>query len=142
MLTDQLTKSQFIVEVLNRDVNNIYRAQLLMAQHNIQLTGKELKTTRRRGGKIGSRSGSLIRALQNPQYQIYGKDGRFQLEAIIPTHARFLDMKRRHNWRIYNRQVWGILYRNSMLDIKYGYKKGIQDTVGRTLTEAFKTARK
>ena len=38
---------------------------------------------------------------------------------------------------IYNQQVWGILYRNAMLDIKYGYKRRLHDHVGDALRAAF-----
>ena len=41
-----------------------------------------------------------------------------------PLYIRFLDMKKHGNYGIYNRQVWGILWNNSLQTIKYGYGKG------------------
>ncbi len=43
MITEEMTKSQFIVEVLQRDVKNIYLAQLLIAEKNIRLQGQDLQ---------------------------------------------------------------------------------------------------
>jgi len=137
MVTEQMTKSEFVVEVLNRDVENIYRAQLLIAEKNIRLQGASLKAVKRSGKKIGERSGQLKNALQNPQYNIAGIDGKFQVQAYIPLQVRFLDMKHLGNWMIYNRQVWGILYRNSLIDIKYRYWDNIRNSVGEALRDAF-----
>ena len=142
MLTEQITKSQFVVEVLNRDIANIYKAQLLIARHNIRLTGTDLKQVKRAGPKMGERKGKLISSLASPKYAIFGRDGKFQAEASIPIHTRFLDMKKHGNWMIYNRQVWGILYRNAMLDIKYGYKRRLHDHVGDALRAAFESTKK
>jgi hypothetical protein len=67
MITDQMIKSQFIVEVLNRDVQNIFKAQQLVAEQNTRLQGKDLKRVKGRG-RIGERSGALLSALQNPKF--------------------------------------------------------------------------
>lgn len=142
MITENLTKSQFIVEILNRDVKNIYRAQMLIAQHNVRLTGKNLKETKRSGKKLSERSGRLYESLSSPSYKIVGVNGNFDVDASLPLHTRFLDMKDHGNWMIYNRQVWGILYNNSQRDIKYGYGKQIHDNVGDALEKAFTNAQK
>lgn len=137
MVTEQMIKSEFVVEVLDRDVENIYGAQLLIAEKNIRLQGASLKAVKRSGKKIGERSGQLKNALQNPQYNIAGIDGKFQVQAYIPLQVRFLDMKHLGNWMIYNRQVWGILYRNSLIDIKYRSGDNIRNSVGEALRDAF-----
>jgi hypothetical protein len=46
-------------------------------------------------------------------------------------------MKRLGNWKIYNRQIWGILYSNALKDIKQRYGEYIGDTVGDALRDAF-----
>jgi len=139
MVTEQMTKSQFVVEVLNRDIDNIYSAQLLIAEKNIRLQGASLKQVKRSGNKIGTRSGELLEALRDPDYSIAGVDGKFQVQAYIPLQARFLDMRHLGNWMIYNRQVWGILYRNSLIDIKYRYGDQIWNQLGSALHDAFST---
>lgn len=137
MITDQFTKTQFVVEVLNRDITNIYRAQQLIVEKNIRLTGKNLKEKKRSGTKIGTRSGRLLESLQNPQFAIAAGSGKLQAQSYIPLHARFLDMKEKGNWMIYNRQVWGILYGRSIIDVKYGYGEQLRDTLGEALNQAF-----
>jgi len=46
-------------------------------------------------------------------------------------------MKKFGNRKIYNRQVWGILYNNALKDIKFNYGQAISDVVGEKLREAF-----
>ena len=70
MISDKFTRQQFIVQVLERDVRNIYKAQLAIAQQNIYVEGKQLKVKKRPGAKIGVRSGALLESLQNPDYLI------------------------------------------------------------------------
>lgn len=137
MVTGQMTKTEFVVQVLNRDVKNIYKAHQLIAEKNTRLEGKDLKEVKRQGSRIGSRSGHLLESLRNPNYSVTGIDGQFQVQAYIPLYLRFFDMKHLGNWMIYNRQVWGILYNNSMLEIKYGYGDQVRDIIGSALRDAF-----
>jgi len=144
MISDNITKQDFIIQVLERDIRNIYKAQLVIAQQNIYISGKELKETKRRGAKIRVRSGALLKSLENPDFMIQAQGEKFIVSAGIVKHMRFLDMKRisskgkeYDNWKIYNRQVWGILYNNALKDIKYNYGKEIADRVSEALHEAF-----
>ncbi|MDR1370990.1 MAG: hypothetical protein LBJ72_12845 [Dysgonamonadaceae bacterium] len=139
MISDKLTKTQFVVNVLKRDIENIYTAQRLIAQKNIYISGRDLKKTKRRGVKIGERSGSLLRSLENPDYFIQANNGHFVISAGIVRNMRFLDMKHLGNRKIYNRQVWGILYNNSLPEIRSGYGQELFDTVGEALKKAFST---
>ncbi|EOA52049.1 hypothetical protein HMPREF1214_04873 [Bacteroides sp. HPS0048] len=50
---------------------------------------------------------------------------------------RFMDMKRVGNWQIYNRQVWGILYNNTINAVRYEYGKQVRDQIYARLTNAF-----
>jgi len=137
MISDNITKQDFIVQILERDVRNIYKAQLVIAQQNIYLSGKQLKVTRRRGAKIGVRSGALLKSLENPDFLIQAQGDKFIVSAGIVRHMRFIDMKKFGNRKIYNRQVWGILYNNALKDIKFNYGQAISDVVGEKLREAF-----
>ena len=138
MITDQMTKSQFVVDTLNRDVQNIFKAQQLIVEKNTRLQGKDLKKVQGRG-RIGSRSGRLLASVQNPKHNIVGINGSFQLEAYVPLHMRFLDMKRIGNWKIYNRQIFGILYRNSMRSIRFGYGRDMHDILSNELDKALES---
>ncbi|MDR0541606.1 MAG: hypothetical protein LBH19_05265 [Dysgonamonadaceae bacterium] len=136
MISDNITKQDFVVRVLERDVKNIYKAQLLIAQENAYVSGRELKLTKRKGKTIGVRTGSLSESLRNPDYVIQAEGEKFIISAGIVKHMRFLDMKEHGNWKIYNRQVWGILYNNSLKDIRYNYGNSIADYIGDLLHNA------
>lgn len=137
MISDNITKSQFVVQVLERDIENIYKAQLLIARRNIYIKGKQLKKIKRKNTLIGERTGSLLESLENPNYKIQLQGNKLIVTAGIVKHMRFLDMKHLGNRMIYNRQVWGILYNNSLKEIKYGYGQHLHDLVGEALQKAF-----
>ena len=40
----------------------------------------------------------------------------------VPLYIRFLDMKRKGNWQIYNRQIWGIMYHDVRSRIRYEFQ--------------------
>lgn len=58
MITEKITKQGFIIQVLERDIKRIFAAELAIATENIYIEGKALKIKKRRGSKIGIRSGS------------------------------------------------------------------------------------
>ena len=133
----QLNEDEFIRQVLERDIRTIFRAQYLIVSKNVYLRGKTLAVKKRRGATIGSRSGALEQALAEPSFAIRSEGEQFIAAAEYPLHIRFLDMKRKGNWQIYNRQVWGILYNNALQDIRFKYGEDIHDRVGEALHEAF-----
>lgn len=137
MTSNAIIKRDWIISVLNRDVQNIYRSMLLIAQRNIYISGKDLTAKRKRGGVIRRRTGALEDSLANPEYSINSNGAQFNVTAKIVLHERFLDMKRHGNRKIYNRQVWGILYNNALPDIKFNVGKTVADSVGSALQRAF-----
>ena len=60
MISENISKQGFIIQVLERDIRNIYKAQLAIAQKNIYVEGRALQVKKRPGTKIGIRSGSLL----------------------------------------------------------------------------------
>ena len=52
MITQNITKQDFMVNVIERDIKNIYRAQLLIAQKDIYIEGKQLKIVKNKRGSI------------------------------------------------------------------------------------------
>lgn len=138
MITEQMSKTEFVIEILNRDMQNINKAQLNIATKNEYLEGKELKTRKRRGKTIADSNAGIVDSLRNPNYTIIASGDSFRIEANVLKKLRFYDMKHLGNWRIYNRQVWGILYNNSLIDIKYRYGQQIRDVLGEALNDAFK----
>ena len=133
-----MTKTEFVTEILARDMKNIYSAQLLIATKNEYKEGRELKTRKRRGETLASQASGVVEALENPNYTIRASGESVTVEASILKKLRFFDMKHLGDWRIYNRQVWGILYNNALIDIKYRYGQKIRDVMGEALQDAFK----
>ncbi|MDR0681170.1 MAG: hypothetical protein LBG15_04870 [Dysgonamonadaceae bacterium] len=137
MISENITKQEFIVQVLERDLNNIYKAQRLIAQKNIYVECRALEVVHRKGKKIGVRSGALLASLENPDFLIRISGEKFIVSAAIVKQIRFIDMKKFGNRKIYNRQVWGILYNNALKDLRFNYGKALRDYVGAKLNEAF-----
>ncbi len=137
MISEEIAKTEFVVGILKRDVENIYQAQRLIARRNIYITGKELRKQQRYGRGIGVRTGRLLRSLDNPNYLIGSNSDGLLVSAEIVQHMRFLDMRKFGNRRIYNRQLWGILYKNTLPEIKYKFGSEVRDKVGDALREAF-----
>ncbi|GAB1358687.1 hypothetical protein MASR1M31_04660 [Porphyromonadaceae bacterium] len=139
MIAENISKSEFILQTVERDVRNIYKAQLIIATQNIYLEGRDLKAKRRKGKTLADdpKNNSIIRALQNPDFILSQQGESFVLTANIVKKLRFRDMKKFGNWRIYNAQVWGILYNNALRDIRLNYGNALRDKVGEALTNAF-----
>lgn len=131
-----MSQADFIRTILERDARNIYRAQQLIVSQRVYLAGKDLKASQRKKG-IQRRTGTLANSLSSPDFIIQSQGEQFTMKAEYPLYIRFLDMKSLGNWRIYNRQVWGILYNNALKDIKFKYGDTIGDMVGNALRDAF-----
>ncbi len=140
MISENIVKSSFIVQTLERDLNSIYNAQLLIATRNIYLKGKDLKITVRAGRQFSEKKKAkrIIQKLQNPDFWITQSGENFTVTNLITKELRFQDMKQLGNWKIYNRQVWGILYNNSLRDIRYQISNNLRDTLGEQLDKAFR----
>lgn len=138
MISENISKADFIVQVLDRDVKNIYMAQRLIAERSIYISGKDLKSSKKKGSQIGRRTGSLLKSLSEADYDIKFNGSTFNVSSKIALHTRFLDMKKFGNHRIYNAQVWGILYGTTLPTIKYKYGQRVFDLVGQALQRALK----
>ena len=138
--TSNLSKPEFIRIILDRDIRNIFKAQLLIASRRTYLSGKELRIKKRKNG-IDWNSEGIENMLNNPNYFMRSQGETFMLEASVPIDIRFYDMRRKQNLQIYNRVVWGILYNNAYPDIRFQYGKEVQDRVGEALHQAFEQSK-
>lgn len=136
MISENITKQEFVIQILQRDLKNIYKAQLAIARNSTYIEGKELNIKKYNNQKIGVQSRALLQSLENPDYVIQTSGDKFIVTGNIVKKMRFLDMKKYGNLRIYNRQVWGILYNNAYRDIRFNYGKAISDLLGEKLNEA------
>ena len=106
--------ADFIQVYLRKGFARVFEEQRKIAQARIySIQAYRTDGTRR------SRSGQLMEALQSPAF-VLGASGSGLVSVVdYPIYMRFLDMKKMGNYRIYNRPLWGILYRQTFNDIRY-----------------------
>lgn len=128
--SDKITK--YFTDYINRGFSRIFANQRLIAATKIY--GKQAYRT---DGTPRSRSGRLQQALASPTFSITSSGSGISAKAQYPTYLRLLDMKRLGNYRIYNRPVWGILYRETFKDIKYEFGDWCKQHVADTMRKSY-----
>ena len=121
----ELPKGEFFQKVLLDGIRDILAAQRKIAQHRIYQHGKSRISIKGTGSTIKGRSGALMASLnQVPRVERLGDGVRSSL--TYPVYIRFLDMKKHGNYKIYNRQIWGILYNEIIPRMKYEYSAEVR----------------
>lgn len=127
---DQIAK--YFTEYVNRGFRRIFEEQRRIAADKIY--GKQAYRT---DGTPRSRSGRLQQALASPTFSITGSGSGISAKAQYPTYLRFLDMKRLGNYRIYNRPVWGILYKETFNDIRFEFSAWLRKNLADSIRESY-----
>lgn len=127
---DQIAK--YFTEYVNRGFRRIFEEQRRIAAANIYE-----KQAYRTDGTPRSRSGRLQQALASPTFSITGSGSGISAKAQYPTYLRFLDMKRLGNYRIYNRPVWGILYKETFNDIRFEFSAWLRKNLADSIRESY-----
>ena len=127
---DQIAK--YFTEYVNRGFRRIFEEQRRIAAAKIY--GKQAYRT---DGTPRSRSGRLQQALASPTFSITGSGSGISAKAQYPTYLRFLDMKRLGNYRIYNRTVWGILYKETFNDIRFEFSAWLRKNLADSIRESY-----
>jgi len=127
---DQIAK--YFTEYVNRGFRRIFEEQRRIAAARIY--GKQAYRT---DGTPRSRSGRLQQALASPTFSITGYGFGISAKAQYPTYLRFLDMKRLGNYRIYNRPVWGILYKETFNDIRFEFSTWLRKNLADSIRESY-----
>lgn len=127
---DQIAK--YFTEYVNRGFRRIFEEQRRIAAAKIY--GKQAYRT---DGTPRSRSGRLQQALASPTFSITGSGSGISAKAQYPTYLRFLDMKRLGNYRIYNRPVWGILYKETFNDIRFELSAWLRKDLADSIRESY-----
>lgn len=127
---DQIAK--YFTEYVNRGFRRIFEEQRRIAAAEIY--GKQAYRT---DGTPRSRSGRLQQALASPTFSITGSGSGISAKAQYPTYLRFLDMKRLGNYRIYNRPVWGILYKETFNDIRFEFSAWLRKNLADSIRESY-----
>lgn len=104
----------FLKDALENNIKTVYERQLQIFLDYV-----------RRGNSKIKRSPEFLRNVENylrhPLTQNNSAGQGFIAYCRYPIFIRFMDMKRIGNWKIYNRQVWGGIYRQTMKDVNYQY---------------------
>lgn len=143
MNEEDLIKQEFIRENIERDFRAIFEAQRLIALERIYTrtmysrSGRTFYQDQGYGRLVRGTTGELLKALQNPRYSMELSGTGVIATSNIPLYIRFLDMKEHGNYAIYNRQIWGILYNNTLMNIRDGYGKEVRDRIFAQLQGAF-----
>ncbi len=111
-----------------RAVDDIIRAQRDIAMARVYRTGYDRTVRQGSGRTVRGRSGALLRALESPSSRVWiPVSGGVEARTSLPLYIRFLDMKEHGNYMIYNRQIWGILYADTLANIKYEYRDWLRE---------------
>lgn len=124
--------AKYFTEYVNRGFRRIFEEQRRIAAAKIY--GKQAYRT---DGTPRSRSGRLQQALASPTFSITGSGSGISAKAQYPTYLRFLDMKRLGNYRIYNRPVWGILYKETFNDIRFEFSAWLRKNLADSISESY-----
>lgn len=124
--------AKYFTEYVNRGFRRIFEEQRRIAAAKIY--GKQAYRT---DGTPRSRSGRLQQALASPTFSITGSGSGISAKAQYPTNLRFLDMKRLGNYRIYNRPVWGILYKETFNDIRFEFSAWLRKNLADSIRESY-----
>lgn len=133
MVTEQFIRTCFIHDVLVKDVGLIYSTQ------------EEVINT-----YLHHRSGRLSSSMSRPSFSESDSDSGVKLTMRVLAYLRFLDIssagydKRkdrvakymRTKLALYNRTVWGVLYRETFPRMRYGLSQDIR----KAMLEEFQTA--
>ena len=124
--------AKYFTEYVNRGFRRIFEEQRRIAAAKIY--GKQAYRT---DGTPRSRSGRLQQALASPTFSITGSGTGIPPNAQYPTYLRFLHMKRLGNYRIYNRPVWGILYKETFNDIRFEFSAWLRKNLADSIRESY-----
>lgn len=119
-------KMEYFLSMLEKGVREVFARQASAAQSNVYSNGADAEE---------GRSGALREALQNPDYSITTVGRGLQIFATLPVYARFIDMKAHGNRVIYNKHLFGQLYKRTLQDIKYEFRDWVEKTYGASLRE-------
>ena len=119
-------KMEYFLSMLEKGIKEVFSRQAQAAQSNIYSNGNDVEE---------GRSGALREALEGPKYSITTVGQGLQVVATLPEYGRFVDMKAHGNRAVYNKQLFGTLYRETLQDIKYEFRDWVEKNYGASLRE-------
>lgn len=123
-------KLQYFRQKLSFHIGRLIERQREIAVERMAATDAN---DRAMGRRQRSRTGELMAALSSARQSVSESGKGLSVMTQIPVYMRFLDLKDKGNWQIYNRQVWGYLYSEARNDIRFGYRDWVRDNVSALL---------
>ena len=132
MITDSLIKKKFIHQLLQRGMEQIYAAQ------------EQVIT-----GELDTRTGQLRQWASRRQYDMrISSSGDYTINVRFYPYLRFIDMMyrgrkdrvskyKRSKIAVYNRIIYGILYRCTFPAIRFGFTDKVREGIKKNLEKTF-----
>lgn len=119
MITDDLIKTEFIHAVVSRDINRIYDTQAEVIRSNFP-----------------NGSGRLANYLSQHPVTLTNEGLKRVYHMRVFSYLRFLDIRYRRQdmffrrqLALYNRVIWGVLYNETLQDLRYGMTDQIRELI-------------
>lgn len=131
MITEDIINETYIKRIVTRDANRIYTTQADVIRQNFD----------------SERTKNLANFLVKKPFSSQYAPGKDTYYFRVFTYLRFLDIRFsgrrsmanvRHNLALYNRVVWGVLYHETLPDLRYGLTQDIHDSIKAELEAAVK----
>lgn len=126
MITDEMIKKEFIHQTVTHGIELVYSTQEEVIKEVIK------------GG-----TGNLADFISRKPFDFSGSGLEKSFYMRILSYLRFLDiryrkdqMETRRQLALYNRAVWGVLYHETLPDLRYGLTAEIRKTITLQLEEA------
>lgn len=117
MVTDELIKTEFIQTVISRDIHRIYDIQEDVIRTNFP-----------------NGTGRLANFISQHPISFSGEGLKQTYHMRVFSYLRFLDIRYRkqemffrRKLALYNRVIWGVLYNETLQDIRYGLTYNIRE---------------
>ncbi len=132
MITESLIKQRFVHDTMSQGINLIFETQERVVRTHLQ-----------------TRSGNLLAHLQRRPFSSQESGAKVQYFIRIFPYLRYLDIAYRkgndriskhirRNLALYNRTVWGVLYRETFPELRYGFNDEIRRSIRKELEDALK----
>lgn len=132
MITESLIKQRFVHDTMSQGINLIFETQERVVRTHLQ-----------------TRSGNLLAHLQRRPFSSQESGAKVQYFIRIFPYLRYLDIAYRKgndriskhirsNLALYNRTVWGVLYRETFPELRYGFNDEIRRSIRKQLEDALK----
>lgn len=133
MVTETLIREQFVHQTITRGIHKIYSTQEQVVRNNFQL-----------------RTGRLLTSLSAHNFSAESQGFQRKFFVRVLPYLRFLDMAyrirkdrvakyKRSNFALYNRVVWGVLYREIFPELSFGFTDEVRKSINKELKDIFDT---